>query len=105
MFKSVNDDINQCHLGAVELEGLDQEMGEKFRGVEEKRADFFEVKVQLNCLGLRAGVNSWVKIGELAENLVYFGNGWVRDCDIECFFSKMIFIMFFEEVSGLCSAQ
>ncbi len=105
MFQSVNKDIDQCHLGAVEVEGLDQEMGEKFRSVEEKRADFFEVKVQLNCLGLTAGVDSWVKIGEFAENLINFGNGWVRDCNIEGFFSKMIFVMFFEEVSGLCSAQ
>jgi hypothetical protein len=58
VFQSVNKDIDQCHLGAVEVEGLDQEMGEKFRSVEEKRADFFEVKVQLNCLGLTAGVDS-----------------------------------------------
>ena len=45
MFESVNNDIDQCHSAAVELEGLDQEMCEKFRSVEEKRADFFEIKV------------------------------------------------------------
>ena len=70
VLKSVKNDINQCHMNAVDSKLFRKKVRKEFRSIEKKWADFLEVEIQLNSLSVRTGVDVSIEIDKFVQNLV-----------------------------------